>query len=574
MKVELSLNCDGTWIDYTTFVDLKGLKITKNLNEDNDPIKFASTDIEMFGSAYQFYFDNIINSPDIYSNSICVKLTDNDCSNTELYFKTDSNTIKWCDNDDCIVFVNLIQHSEVLDCIKQTPISDNALGRFDIFSPLTIPKFRYCDVIKPTFMFGAILTAFNAIDSSIIAPLNGIFSVINGILGTSLSIGYLGLSMVGCDRVHPSPFIKDYVSNACDICDVVVDSTTSPIFHNPLITLGGSVVENPYFQACLMTAYNTKGFKQGYPATQYLQSNRPSWTLDVFSSIVKKFFNARWFIHGNRFYFERKDKIGELIWGAGYQLDLTDSDTKEQLLGNVCYSWNGKTKPKRYNWNYGLDATDTIGNEMKKRFNGEYIEPSTSLNYTDTKTTDVTEISAPSFVLDGQDSHWDAILTKSVASTLSGNPFKGCLKMLADTAQNAKILIFDGIDTEDARTIRTPYDNYGSAGADLQEFQNDDANFFPISSSDCFNYNYPMSFSPLADGISSNYNLFEFNQIETAQNDKKTNITFNFTLNFCCSYSSLDIYQKVKLSTIQDGEITEVVFDYDKREINVKGNLI
>lgn len=572
MKVELCVNCDNVWVDYTAFTTLDNFKVFVNLDAEDNPQKNSTSEIELFGSAYQLFADNIINSPNIYSNYICAKITDVNCSNSVTYFKIDSKGVRWCDNDECIIRLTMIESNDIIDCIERTAISDNSLGRFDRFSPLSIPKFRYCDVIKPTFLFGTLITFFNMIDS-VIASINAILSLIDAILGTG-TIGYTATSLIGCDRVHPSPFVKDYISNVCDICGVSVDNVTSPIFHEPIVNIGGIDYENPYYKASLLTAYVTKGFKQGYPATQYLETNKPSWTLDIFSSHLKKLYNARWFLYDNTFFFERKDKIGELIWGAGYQLDLTDSDIKEKIIDNVCFNWNGQGKPNRLNYAYGTDATDTQGNELLKRFNGEYIEPIINPNFSESVLVNADVFGVPSFVLDGNDSHNDAILTKSIASTLTGNPFVGCLKMQSDTAQLAKILIWDGVDLEDARTLGALYDNYGSAGADIKSLQNDDANFFPISSSDCYNYNYPMSFDPDANGIGNAYNLWEFNQIDIPNDAKKTNIAFTFKLRFCCSFLNLNLYQKVKLSSTFDGEINALEFDYQNQEIIVKGNLI
>lgn len=81
-----------------------------------------------------------------------------------------------------------------------------------------------------------------------------------------------------------------------------------------------------------------------------------------------------------------------------------------------------------------------------------------------------------------------------------------------------------------------------------------------------------MSFSPDADAVQQN--LWEYWQIEVPSNSKKTNISFNFKLNYCCRYNSLELYQSVLFENGDSGEINNIEFNFANREITVKGNLI
>lgn len=569
MVVQMRLNCTGAWVDYSDSVDVTSMKLNKSLNADNDPQKNQLADIEVYGTSYNFIKTNLIDSVNLYSNSICVKVIDTLCSNDEYIFKLETDSLRWCDNGECRMSFSMEQYDPLLDCIKQTVISDNANGLFqdNPVSGMIHPRFRYCDVFKPTFVFGMLLTFANAVDglvasiNIVINSINFALAGINAILGTSFgipTIPYVGPQLIGCDRAFPSPYIRTYIDNVCNICGTTMDVTTNPILYDAL---------GYYYEACLLTAYTNAGVKVT-GTVDYIVGNRPSWTLDVLLSKIKNFWNARWFIKGTEIYFERKDKIGQLLWGTTPAIDFQNTADKDQLIGNVCYEWNGEGKLRRLNLNYSTDPTDAIGNEMLKRFNGEYLEASTNLNYKESREVTLFDFSAPAFVMDGQDSLYDANVVNSMGAVLSSLQLEGVLKTQADTIGLAKILIHNTASgTSDARTYSQPYSSYNT----LPEFANDSGPFFPITLSDLKNYNPQMSFSVDADAVQQN--LWDYWQIEKPSNDKKTNIAFNFKLQYCCRFNSLEIYQSVQFENGDIGEINSIEYDFANREITIKGNL-
>lgn len=569
MVVQMRLNCTGAWVDYSDSVDVTSMKLNKSLNADNDPQKNQVADIEVYGTSYNFIKTNLIDSVNLYSNSICVKVIDTLCSNDEYIFKLETDSLRWCDNGECRMSFSMEQYDPLLDCIKQTVISDNANGLFqdNPVGGMIHPRFRYCDVFKPTLVFGMFITFFNLIDGFLFAingsiiSMNLILDAINVILGTSFQLALIpwaGVNWAGCGRVHPAPFIRTYIDNVCDICNMTMDDTTNTILYDE---------DSAYYQACLLTAYTNQGVKDS-SGQDYIVGNRPSWTLDVLLSKIKNFWNARWFIKGTEIYFERKDKIGQLLWGSTPAIDFQNTADKDQLIGHVCYEWNGEGKLRRLNLNYSTDPTDAIGNEMLKRFNGEYLEASTNLNFKESREVTLFDFSSPAFVLDGQDSLYDANLVNSLGSIFSQIDLKGCLKTTTDTIGLAKILIYDeSTDMEDARTIGAPYSDYDN----LPEFADDSGPFFPILLGDLKNFNPQMSFSVDANAIQDN--LWGFWEIERPSNAKKTNIAFNFKLQYCCSFNSLEIYQSVLFENGDIGEINSIEYDFANREITIKGNL-
>lgn len=588
MKVEFTLNWDGTvtptYTDYSDYVDLTSFKRNKSLSESFDPIKSISAEIEVYGQAYTDIKFNLIDDSNRYSNFYIVKMTDTDCSGTTYMFKIQDEQLRWCDNGECKLRLTLIEYAPQLDCINRTPISDNSTGLFDpiSMSGFPHPRFRYCDVVKPTFVYGMIVTFVNAVSLAIaslnaaIISITGIIVWIVNVLGGSWTVPTIGFgfaeSLLGCDRGHPSPYVRTYIDNVCSQCDLNITNVSAPTLYEASI----AGYDNPYYQMCLATAYTTKGCKLDSSSISYLQANEPSWDLGKFLSILKTPFNARWFIYHDTLYFERKDLIGELIWGTTPAIDLSGSDAIN-LLGDVCYTYNGQGKPRKLLYNYGTDPSDNIGNELLRRFRCIYEDTSGNKNYNETLETNLLDFGAVCCVLDGKDSAYDANIDKALSGILTSSNYAGCLKTQGDTFALAKLLIYDtGSAAEDARVYGVDYDLFGSAGADIKSMRDDDATYFPLNSSDCKNYNTPMSFDWEADNVLSSgfRNLWQFNYIDAPDSTKKSNIDIDFKLQYCCAYNTLDIFQTVLL---QDGtteaEIYSIDFDHDKREILIKAKL-
>ena len=581
MKVEMRLNCTGAWTDYSPYVEVTSLKVSKSLSATNDPQKAQTSSIEADSVAYSFIHTNLFVSADRYSNSICVKITDTGCSYSQ-EFQIDNRDIKWCDGNVCKIEVDLTEYNPTIDCIRNTELWYNATGEFDSYptSGNPHPRFRYCDVVKPTFIYGFIIAFASAVSAAIIA-INAALQLLTGaviwllnIFGANLSVPQIGFglveTLVGCDRAFPAPYVRTYISNVCDTCNLYVDDYTAPWLYNTVYFDGTNYVDNPYYYLCLLTAYTKKGVDID-GAKDFIQANAPSWMLDEFLSKLKDVFNARYFIKSNGYlYFERKDLIGELLWGSGYALDFTGTDIT-YLLSDVCFQWNGKGKPKRITYRYGTDPSDNIGNELLSRFNGEYLDSSGNPNYTDKIELNAIDFGAVAAVYDGQDATWDEFLISVPGVSID---FRACLKTQGDTLGAAKLVIYDtGTDITDARVIKAPYIPYIGVPA-----FDDDTNTASILNPGVeYNVNYPLSFDPDADDAGTPYgyrNLWMFHGIDQNDATAKTNIGFEFTLQLCCAHTTLDIYQKILFRDgVTEGEITSLDFDYAKREVLIKGNL-
>lgn len=568
MKVELQLNCTGGWVDYTNSVNINKLVRELSLNAENDPIKEQTGSIEVYGDAYQFISTYLISSVDMYSNSMCVRITDSVCTGEQYLFKIDNRNLKWCDDEGCTMQFEMQEYDTQLDCARLTAIADNTNNLFDQFGPIVHPRFRYCDVFKPLGFLVFLLTLASVVDLIINFINNTLIAAINLIPGVNVpTIGTLGPALQGCRLSFPAPFISTYITNVCNLCGLTADQTTAPIFYSTTNPLEPSL-SNPYYYATYLTAYA----KRGVPinGTQsYIYANRPSETLTVFLGQIKKLWNARWFIYANKVYFHRKDLIGNLIWGATPALDFTGADAKKIITG-TCFNWNGEGKTKRIYITYGKDATDAVGNETLNRYNGEYIEPSTNPNYTEAVEVQNNGFGSATFVDDANDRLYDDQISNVVAGNLAQ---PATLKITADTLAIGKILIYDNATSfNNAKTLSWDYADY----ANLTDFQSDDV---PIPIGYVYP-NYPMSFSPEQNSIpapnpaSNNRNLWQYHTIDVPSPSKKRNIAFEVKLQYCCEFSTLNLYQKVVMKNGDIGEINSVTFDHYERTITIKGNLI
>jgi hypothetical protein len=586
MKVYFSLNWDGvsatTWTDYSNYVDVSKFKRTISLNNENDPTKAVTAEIEAFGSAYTAINTNFVTSINRYSNFYVIRIEDTECGGNYYYFKIEDKQLRWCDNGECKIMLTLLEYSLQLDCIKKTTIGDNTNSEFQAYpsSGYPHPRFRYCDVVKPTFIYGMLVTVSNGFTlliqsiNLVIASITGIIVWIVNHLGGSWNVPQLGFGwaadLLGCNRGHPAPFVRTYIDNVCTLCNLNVYDTTAPILYDYAANT------NNYYWMCLATAYTTKGVDMD-GGKDYIPANQPSWDLGKFLSLLKTLFNARWFIYNDLLYFERKDLIGELIWGSTPALNLSGADAVN-LLGDVCYTYNGEGKPKTIIFNYGTDPSDNIGNELLRRFRCIYNDSTGNANYTDKNETTLYEFGASSCVMDGKDSAYDENIANALAGTIPGTAYEGCLKTQGDTFALAKLLLYNqATPMNDARCDGSAYDVYGSVGADILSFSDDDANYILTQSSDCKNYNFPFSFDPDADNVSGSgfRNLWQFHLIDLPSPSKQTHLEIDFTLQYCCTYNSLNLFQTVVLKDgVTEAEIFEINFDHsDKREITIKAKL-
>lgn len=582
IKIELSLN-GGAFVDYSDSVVLDKLDIEKSLDANNEQRRNIGGSITATGDAYTLLYFSLFFSPNRYSSEVRCRITLEDCSSREYYFTIDSSSLDFCDNQGCIMQFTLIEENELLDCVDNFLISDDWQGWFnddtDASSPTRYPRYRYCDVTRPYALMAYILIMFQFVDFAI-NIWNTIFGLIFSIIpGTPPSIPTISSLVLGCNRVHPAPFIRTYTDNVCDYCTnigspIVSDATTNPIFYD---------ISSRYYNLTHLFAPFRKGFRvAGTLPTigeteHFIVDNKSTWTLRNLYRQLSEVFNGRYFIHNNKFFFDRKDLIGTRIWGASPTVDLTGDDA-EYLDETVCYSYNGEPKLRRLYVKYSQDGTDREGDLAGARFSNESFD-ATSPNYKGFLERQF-NFSPQIYTYDGIDTVYDS-LYHALAINKNSPDYEGVLKLSSDITRLGKLIVWDGDSPTIgvAKSIGALYSSFN-----LSEWQNDDGtvwypppNFFGIWSSILspvtFNArNYPMFTSEVQNSLYPN--LWEFHKIDMPDPDKKTNISFTFKLNLCCNYFDLDMYQKVQLDASNVGEINYVKISLLDNSVEVKGNLI
>lgn len=568
MTIEFQLNCTGGWQSFGTDVVLDQFELERSLNAENEQQKDISASIVATGSAYTYFYANLIDSVNRYSNTICARVTFNECSNEVFYFQIENKDLEWCQGGACEMKFDLVQKDESVDCINNTLIADNHLGWFEgTAGTLIYPRFRYCDVTRPYGLLVAMIAVVSIVDI-IINVLNIVIAVVNFLSGGGISsIPTLAQLLIQCDRTHPAPFIRTYTDNVCAKCSIATNATTNPIFYDRF---------SDYINLTFLTAFTRKGF-HATNTRRYIQANAPNWTLRKLYRELSQVFNARYFLKGSTWYFNRKDLIGTDLWGVTPVIDLTTLPDSQRLIDKVCFNYNGEGKVSRLFMTYAADSTDKEGDTAISRFNGEFTDFS-SPNYREYKKKEFLEFGAQTYTYDGIDSWYDS----AIRDYTIGNGFvdyMGVLKLSSDIARLGKLIVYDGSsDYQFAEAIGNTYNTF-----DTSEWPDDDGDvYYPpptlaglLSSglipNDFQVKNYPMFLSPAQNALYPN--LWRFHEIDMPDPARKDNITFNFKINFCCDYLSLDMYQTVQLNANDVGEINYVKIDRKNNVIELRGNL-
>jgi len=403
-----------TYIDFTDSIsNLDELKLTWTKQRDdtgysapgaNNPQKSASGQINIVGDAYFFIKDWLIDSISAPMNSVDVMIEDVGCGSYE-DFVINSNQITWSEDAICELSVTIQQKDPALQCIQQTVISDNWQGWFQNVPDggKKHPRFLYCREARPNGLLVVMwwLMGFASVLMILLFPIVNAIILLIGIVKSIIdAISWLFgghpnfgddfqwwnpldgiaswyMESAGCDRMHPAPLIRDYIDNVCKKCGVLVDQTSSPIFHGQKITIDASSgmkenVDNPYYYATYLNAPSEKGFsafktffgKDQNTDRYYIEGNRPILALDQFLDQLKGLFNAEWMVKTvagqPTLFFWRKDWF---VNGVPLYDFSEGSDDRLKILSGITYNWSEKKWPVLMQGIYSLDPSDSSGNE-------------------------------------------------------------------------------------------------------------------------------------------------------------------------------------------------------------------
>ena len=574
MKIEL--NTGSGWQLLTgTIEGVQNFSVTlRNRAEDGTLAKSFSSELTFYGDGYQILKTALIDDPIGFSKSVQIRIFDDCCHEAVFEGLIKGDAIDWCEPK-CFISANVIEDDEKINCIKSTLITDN----FDGIQQRSHPLIRYCIEVRPEFFQYLLIlqgTLWNFLLNLLLVGLTPViflllgfvYLICSGLQGLGIDIdcgpnnfnpiqtindmysilGEFALLLAPCGSFHPSPYVRDYIKNACKKCGLTFQSS---ILNN---------ASSPYFNTVLFASQVKKG--RAFNSTNYtlIQDNMPVETVEtLMNQYLKPIFNAEFQIVNNVLIFERKDF---------FQSTTTWIDT-EQLLNNskiinneICFSWMDKERWAFGNFQYSPDYRDYVGNEALTRFN-DIVEWNSPYNPSQKGQREITLLISPSrHRKDGIDSTvYDFFQTflGGIINFIWHNIFSNydkTLLMNQHSSGNYKLLIYDTASGNNG-IVKHDYSNAfcgGDPGAAPDE-----------------RFNYPFWF---VGGYSNNlYSLFHY--IDDPRLPGTTQFEFNFQFEFDCqTYNDFNFAKTIRLvknGQIVNGVIKEIQVDFAKRIINVQG---
>ncbi len=505
------------------------------------------------------------------------------------------------------------------------------------------------------FLVAVILNPIIFSINGIIAAVNAIISIVGGtplnyipfitMSGFFDGVSTMYIESAGCGREHPAPLVKDYIQNVCDICGVRVDQNSAPIFFNPYTTVetstGPESAPNLYASACYLSAPASRGLRRfrrasilsGFqdPNDEYwIPENSPLLALDQFLDEICPLFNQSWRIENNTLTIKRKD-----FWILNnYSYDFTEnSPDRDKIVNGICFTPNGNKYPAALKGIYVPDASDTCGNEAGNANGAGQMQGIISFGDVDTNPNydgifdKTTQYGATRFRFDGAGTDY---IYDAMQVIMNGQFFQAvgligiftilqqvtqridefgayALLLSGETAVQPKILLWDGLRYENARTIQSKTAWPGTAPHPLPDvnpvyntipeqwnvrhypktdvigqnltfpatpagvYKVDDLIGNNVAQRPALLCNYPMFFEPYYKGTLWDY----FHWIDDPRRNPKMNMDFSVKIRLCCKdlvicgvlndASNIILGQKIKLpfGFYKDGVIKEISVNYE-----------
>lgn len=604
LSTQSGIVSDSNWTDFTKDAEgLQALKLTWTMRDGQRISTGVSGEITLYDAAYNFvkyWLNDHVAAP---LNGVEVRIEDVGClSYTDFVIKADG--LRLCSGKTCHIDVTAKQGEGIMECIKKTAIADNHLGWFHADTTKQHPRFGYCDEIAG-WMLGVVFAAMGIIGLVIYIIMIIVYPICMATIGVFgngekcsdlKDINNIVEDMFklasGCNRVHPSPLVRDYLYSACLKCGVNVNALSAPVFFDQA---------SDYYNLAYMNAEMKKGVKDT-DTKWWIPDNEPILTIDMFLDKIAVPFNAQWRIINNTLYFKRKDFIEDLP----YLFDFVGADA-DQLLTPICYEWNGDKKAAYLRGVYQRDSIETVGNGGLERMN-DIVEFNDPINpMLEGNKTINAEFGAQRYMWDGLGDNYLSIATHSAYITNAANiigakigligkkaflDYDGYLLMKGDTSELPKLIIWDGQSTRIARAVKkyaypaplpVPNSFYNTKPYGIIHEEEYDSWYDKHGGI----YNYPMCFDAMFQG-----NLYDrFFQIEDPRRNPLLNKTWELSIYNCCDNlkrlgvegngSTVAIGQKVRLFAAgfyTDGLITEVEVCYNISEslgkyIKIKGKI-
>lgn len=265
--------------------------------------------------------------------------------------------------------------------------------------------------------------------------------------------------IIGCGCSHPSPLVRDYVTNGMTICGI--NGFVSSIYNNPSDERYNTV----YFYAPI------KRGRVPNKVGNYIKKNAPAITFGAFLDEICAAVNAEWWIDGGVLYLEPK----ESYLSAQIFYDAVQNASTGNILEGVCFTYNEGRNYNRLNIEYAIDSIDINGNERLD----EYIlrdetDDTPGLDFGKRygynpawkNSNDIyIPFSAPNFRSEDEDVLDTAVMLFPLIPIFLGSRIKattGYLKMEQNHCQNPKLLIWDGVNISNGIVKDYGYAYYGN----------------------------------------------------------------------------------------------------------------
>jgi len=591
MKIELNGTPISGRIDGT-----EQFQVTQSRKSNEGKISKAfSSELTFFDDGYQLIKSILIDDPNGFVNSITIEVFDECCQESVFKGIIRGDSIDYCEPG-CSVSCNIIEEDEALNCVKSTLIWDNWNG----FRDRNQPVVRYCIELRPSFVqIILVFLAFilNLILFAVLIPLIAVIFVIFGIIYLICqviaviasiipgvdppdcnsgftnpinvinqiieAIDNLNNSLVGCGRFHPSPYVRDYLTNVCQKCGLQFQSS---IFND---------ASSPYFNTVLFAAEVRKGFSATSTNFALIDENKPILTGErLLNDYLNITFNAEWRIINGILIFERKDFFQNLAtW-----INTDELLQQGRLLDDqVCFSWIDKERPAFARLEWSKDAQEYIGYEAADRYNEivEWNSPPSPLQSGERT------VSVPFGPARFRDDGIEVDILSFLGGFLGGaidaiffgafTEWENVLLMNQHTAFNYKLLILKDSSPNDNNLVKSNYSNTFTGGQlfGYQTMPDEAVLNLPIASNQRFNY-------PLWFYEGRNNNLLSlFHYIDNPRLPGTQQFNFEFTFVFDCEeYLNFNFDKTVRLvkgGVFLDGVVEEIQVDFTSRTITVQG---
>lgn len=344
--------------------------------------KRVSGELTFYGDTYEVLKAALIEPQDGRLQKVPARITEDCCTPERVLLEgfIKGDTVGWCEGAcslTCFI-VEETEESEAVACLKNTLIFDNWNG----FQEQNHPKLPYCDEVRPHWLHHTILilgiilmlvltvlVPIVAIMSLLISVVNAVIDAVNTIPGVDIEhIDFdgnasttfldeynalrenLATTIIGCGRVHPSPYLRSYINNACGKCGL---GFSSSILNDPA---------SDYYNTVLWNAPVKRG--TNVDTDTYIYPNRPVETADTLLAKVAPVFNARRAVVDGVLHFERRDMMPD----ADTWIDPAVLRAQGRLVKEVCYNWSKKPLPSFLEIGFFRDGMDCVGDEANELY--------------------------------------------------------------------------------------------------------------------------------------------------------------------------------------------------------------